>query len=189
MEPFVQKDTDNTETVKKSAFMDRYEWAETLITTAVAVILLLSFVVQTNVVFGSSMVPTLEDKNVLLISRIGMKPAAGDIVVITKPIENQHSLIKRVIATEGQTVNIDFETNTVYVDGEALSEPYINAPTKRQFDVVFPVTVPEGCVFVMGDNRNDSLDSRHSDVGMIDTRYILGRVLLRVAPFDDFGSV
>ncbi|MBR6548641.1 MAG: signal peptidase I, partial [Clostridia bacterium] len=101
-------------------------------------------------------------------------------------------IIKRVIATEGQIVDIDFETGVVYVDGVALDESYVKTPTNVKFDINFPVSVPEDCVFVLGDNRNNSTDSRSSligDHGMIDKRYILGKVVLRVLPFDKFGRV
>ena len=94
-----------------------------------------------------------------------------------------------MIATEGQEINIDFNLGEVYVDGVKLEEPYIMEPTRRQADMTFPQTVPEGCVFVMGDNRMNSKDSRWEIIGMVDERYIMGKVILRLTPFTKFGKV
>ena len=120
----------------------------------------------------------------------------GDIVVAVPPSfrDGKSPIVKRVIATEGQTVDIDFTAGIVYVDGVALDEPYTNTPTNRYEGVEFPVTVPEGCVFLMGDNRNDSMDSRDPEIGMVDTRYILGKVVGLVLPGvvdgeRDFGRI
>ena len=110
----------------------------------------------------------------------------GDIIVASKDsFKDGEPIIKRVIATEGQTVDIDFTAGIVYVDGEALVEPYINTPTTLKEGNEFPLTVSEGCVFVMGDNRNDSWDSRSIQIGQIDCREILGRVLFLALPGKD----
>lgn len=170
------------------SFTDLYEWASSLITAVIAMILIFSFAARTTQVVGTSMLPTLLDRDMLVLSRIGMQPKYGDIVVITKPNIAEETLIKRVIAVEGQEIDIDFEKGVVYVDGVALEEGYTNSPTNLQMDQNFPVRVPEGCVFVMGDNRNGSMDSRATGVGMIDTRYILGRVVWRILPTDRFGK-
>ena len=98
-------------------------------------------------------------------------------------------IVKRVIATEGQTIDIDFASGRVSVDGRVLDEPYINDLTTRQFDMQFPQTVPKGCVFVMGDNRNHSSDSRVGSLGMVDKRYIIGRLVFRILPINQFGTV
>ena len=97
-------------------------------------------------------------------------------------------IIKRVIATGGQTVDINFDRGVVFVDGEQLDESYVNTPTNVSYDVQFPVTVPEGSVFCLGDNRNHSYDSRASEIGMIDERYVLGKVLWRIFPFHSIGN-
>ena len=97
-------------------------------------------------------------------------------------------IVKRVIATEGQIVDIDFETGTVYVDGVALVEPYLNTPTNVQGGVQFPLEVEDSCVFVMGDNRNRSKDSRYYEIGMIDTREILGKAIFLVLPGTNKGE-
>ena len=95
-------------------------------------------------------------------------------------------MVKRVIATEGQTVDIDFAEGVVYVDGVALDEPYTSEPTNDREDFVGPVTVPEGYIFVMGDNRNASTDSRSNLVGMIRKEYVMGKSLFRIVPFGNF---
>lgn len=183
------QEMDSSAPQKNSRFIELYEWASSLVTAVVVMITIFAFGARTTQVSGISMLPTLSHGDMLVISRVGMAPAYGDVVVITKPTSAEETLIKRVIATEGQTVDIDFDAGIVYVDGLALDEPYINMPTTRQLDLDFPQTVPKGSVFVMGDNRSYSLDSRSSGVGMIDTRYILGRVLFRFLPTDRFGSV
>ena len=126
--------------------------------------------------------PTLFDGERVVISRIHSAPKQGDIVVFTQRSYGDDSLVKRVIATEGQTVEIDFSKGVVTVDGEVLDEPYIRELTHRELDMTGPVTVKEGCIFCMGDNRNESTDSRSSRIGQIDTRCVLGKVLFRIWP-------
>jgi len=142
------------------------------------------------IVDGSSMENTLHDKEMLVISNFMYEPKNNDIIVFNSP-NYPDPIVKRVIATENQTVDIDFETWTVTVDGVALNEDYIKrvAGSMSSSDMVFPLTVPEGCVFVMGDNRNDSLDSRTTRIGFVDERYILGEVKIRLTPFSKFGKV
>jgi signal peptidase I len=151
--------------------------------------LIFTFFLRTAQVSGKSMLDTLQDQDRLMISRFFYTPRRGDIVVITKPNLDNEPLIKRIVATGGQTVDIDFEYGIVYVDGKALDEPYIKEPTNLKLDVQFPVTIPEGSIFVMGDNRNHSRDSRDSSIFTVDERYILGKVILRIMPFAGFGSV
>lgn len=169
--------------------VDIFEWIETLVLAVACVVLLFTLVARTSQVYGESMVPTLHEKDMLMVSRILYKPHYGDIVVITKPNYLNETIIKRVIATEGQEVNIDFEQGVVFVNGIALDEPYINEPTHRSFDISFPLIVPKGQVFVMGDNRNKSLDSRASEIGLVDENYILGKAFIRFLPFDSFGGL
>ena len=109
-------------------------------------------------------------------------------VVFQKDEYADYALVKRVIATEGQTVEIDFDRHIVYVDGKKLDEPYIAEPTANKIDFTGIQVVPEGCVFVMGDNRNDSTDSRDERIGMVDTRDIIGKVVYVAFPFDNIGS-
>jgi len=124
----------------------------------------------------------------LLVSRLGFDSEPGDIVVATKPYSHNEPIIKRIIATGGQTVDINFEEGTVYVNGEALDEDYTNTPTNRYYDMKFPLTVPEGYVFLLGDNRNGSYDSRAEEIGLVDERYIMGKVYFRIMPFSQFKS-
>ena len=137
------------------------------------------------VVVGDSMFDTLVDGDrLLLISGILYNdPKQGDIVVAaTDNFKDGEPIVKRIIATEGQVVDIDFTTGTVYVDGVALVEDYIFTLTLNNEGVKFPVTVPEGCIFVMGDNRKESLDSRSPQIGFIDEREILGKAIFLVWP-------
>ena len=143
------------------------------------------------VVEGTSMNQTLLDGDYLLLlnSTFYGEPEQGDIVVISKDsYDHGVPIVKRVIATEGQIVDIDFETGTVYVDGVALVEPYLNTPTNVQGGVQFPLEVEDSCVFVMGDNRNRSKDSRYYEIGMIDTREILGKAIFLVLPGTNKGE-
>jgi len=174
---------------RKKFFREYFEWLESLTAAVVITVLIFTFVGRVATVSGSSMFPTLQDGNMLLLSDLFYQPAYGDIVIITQPHSPQEPLIKRIIATEGQQVYIDFALGEVYVDGELLDEPYICEPTYQDFDVTFPQVVPAGHVFVMGDNRNNSLDSRVSRIGMIDERNILGKVYCRISPMDEFGRV
>ncbi len=172
-----------------------YDWAQALVAALLVFIVLFAFVARVIGVEGPSMDPTLHTGQKLLITNLLYTPNHGDIIMFTKrgadiPGHATGSpLVKRIIGLPGDEIDIDFINHTVSVNGKVLDEPYIQAPTSLQYDVSFPITVPENCVFVMGDNRNVSLDSRDSRVGMIDKRYILGHVLLRVFPIQQFGLV
>ena len=160
-----------------------------------AVVLVFVFAVRLVGVSGPSMLPTLQDRNYLLVSKLFYDPQPGDIVVLTKEgfLVNEDgredSFVKRIIAVGGQTVDIDYDAGVVYVDGEPQDSSFTLTPTTRRGDMKLPATVPEGHVFVLGDNRNGSTDSRYTMVGMVDERYIVGRVLLRVLPITKFGAV
>ena len=150
---------------------------------AMMVVLLLVF--RVVVVSGTSMNMTLLDGDYLLLlsNTIYQEPKRGDIIVVSKEsFDDGAAFVKRVIATEGQTVDIDFASGTVYVDGVALQEDYINNPTTVNGGMQFPLTVREGCVFAMGDNRGISKDSRYPDIGQIDTREILGKAIVLMIP-------
>ena len=165
------------------------EWYEALISAALVLVLVFSFFFRIIQVDGSSMVPTLVNGDKLIVWGAGYTPQRGDVVIVDSYTSYGKPLVKRVIAKGGDTVSIDYATGTVAVNGEVLQEDYIAEPTYLGYDVTFPYTVPEGTVFVMGDNRNQSLDSRSTYVGCIDERDILGRVLVCFMPFTDFGVV
>lgn len=157
-----------------------YDFASILVSAVMAVCLIFTFVFKISAVDGDSMNNTLHNGDKVLITARDWTIERGDIVVISQPNAFNKVLIKRVIATEGQTVEINGKTHQVIVDGAVLEEPYIAQPLIVQGTWNYPVTVPEGCVFVMGDNRNRSTDSRDSAVGMIDTRYIVGEAIYRI---------
>ena len=159
-----------------------------LVFVLAALILIFTFVVRIIVVSGSSMENTLQNGDSMLVWCLGYEPKQGDIVVLTQRSDQEDSLVKRVIATEGQRVDIDYDTGTVYVDGTPLEEDYIKEAMKvpNYGEGVNHVTVPEGYIFVMGDNRNNSADSRYPSIGIIDTRSVIGRAVMVLFPFQDF---
>lgn len=168
-------------------------WLQTFTGVLVVLMLLFSFVGRVIAVDGDSMLPTLHDGELMLLRSIGYTPEQGDIVVLTKDFDEyvDRPIVKRVIAVGGQTIRIDYLESKVYVDGVALDEPYINESImiQRPSLTIEELTVPEGSVFVMGDNRNDSRDSRYHGLGAIDTRYILGKAVMILLPFGDAGTL
>lgn len=176
-----------------------FEWLDIIVASIIAVVLIFTFVFRIAAIDGDSMKNTLFNKERVIISNLFYEPKQGDIVVISRNTDNsttegdqQKPIIKRVIATAGQTVDIDFTTGNVTVDGVVLYEEYIRELTHRQFDIEFPVRVPENCIFVMGDNRNESLDSRSSQIGqngMIHKKYVLGHAVFRIFPFNRIGTL
>ena len=157
-------------------------------------VMMLLFLVVFRVILvtGDSMFTTLWDGDyLLLVSELFCgDPEPGDIVVISKQsFDDGSPIVKRVIATQGQTVDIDFESGTVYVDGQALREPYIHNETTNEEGTVFPLTVAENCIFVLGDNRAVSLDSRSPQIGQIDRREVLGKALCLMIPGTHHGQL
>ena len=176
----------------KTDFKTRYrrnkdilEWLDAVALAVVTVALLSTFCARLVRVDGISMNPGLLDGQRLLITRL-LTPDYGDIVVTDSRIDYGKPLIKRVIGKAGDTIDIDFAAGIVYRNGEALDEPYTAEPTYMEEGTEFPLTVPESSLFLMGDNRNHSGDSRSSLIGCIDTRDILGVAVLRLAPFTLF---
>ena len=170
---------------KQQSGREAYEWLQTLVCSVLAVVLVFTFAVRGFQVDGQSMRETLQDGDMLLILNDhlcgGYQP--GNIVVLRKAsFRDGKPIVKRVIALEGQTVDIDFGAGIVYVDGEALEEDYIREPTWMSENLDFPMTVPEGHIFVLGDNRNNSSDSRHKDLGPIDTRMVVGKAVFLAVP-------
>ncbi len=162
-----------------------YDAIESVKGAVIVVFLIFAFVFRAVGVDGDSMFPTLKHGDWVAVSGITTELKRGDIIVSAQPWERNVPIVKRVIAVGGDTVYIDFDDNAVYVNGEKLNEPYVAELTRVGYDVEFPVTVDEGKLFVMGDNRNISLDSRSSKIGLIDERYVLGKVLFRVYPSFD----
>ncbi len=186
-----------------------YEWLQLLTLVLAFVVIFFTFFGMIFGVSGSSMYPTLHDRDAMFIQRAGYTPAPGDIVVLRKdgfPYEDDtEAIVKRVIAVAGQEVHIDYDSNTVYVDGVALGEDYINFTTvwpdpatgeMEEHDwlegdymsetdemIYSSFIVPENSIFVMGDNRNGSTDSRDYRLGPVDKRYVVGRALCVFYPF------
>lgn len=180
----------STEVSAANKFQDElYDWVQSIAVILAVVILLFTFVFRIIGVDGDSMNPTLEDRDWMVVSNLFYEPKYGDIVILTKDSFMPDPIVKRVIATEGQVVDIDFTTGVVTIDGAVLDEPYIAEPTKRNLGLEFPAVVPEDCIFVMGDNRNHSSDSRDPSLGMINKQYIIGRLLFRVFPLNKIGAV
>ena len=162
-----------------------YSWLRTLVCVALATVLVFTLVVRIVRVEKQSMRETLQNGDILLtVNRhLAGELKAGDIVVIKKEyFEDGKPIVKRIIATEGQTVDIDFDAGVVYVDGQALEEDYIREPTYLDEGLEFPITVPEGCLFLLGDNRNNSMDSRYPDLGPVDVRCVIGKAVVLVFP-------
>lgn len=176
-----------------------FDWIKSFLISLAVVIFVFTLIFRGVTVDGDSMLPTLSNSEYLIISDLLYTPKAGDIVVVQAPHykDGTEPIIKRIIATEGQTVEINFHTWEIRVDGVLLQEPYIlrdgafmNAESMLPDENgIAQVRVQENCIFIMGDNRNDSLDSRSELIGQIDERYIMGRVLIRLTPFDRFGKV
>lgn len=164
-----------------------YEWVEIITASLVIITFVFTFLFRLVQVDGTSMETTLHDRERLVLSCLPYTPARGDIVVVSQGGENE-PLIKRVIALEGDTVSIDAQTGTVYLNGELLQEPYIHVPTAME-RMEGEVTVPEGMVFIMGDNRlrGHSLDSR--TFGCVETGRLIGKAVYRVSPMDRLGGL
>lgn len=172
---------------EKDKSRELYEWVQAMVFSVLAVVLVFTFGVRLIGVDGHSMLPTLQDGDRLLVLNgfLCGEYEPGDIVVLRKESFLPTPIVKRVVATEGQVVDIDFGSGIVYVDGQRLHEDYINELTFMAEGTEFPLTVPEGCVFVMGDNRNRSTDSRSDQLGTIDARYIIGRAVFLALPGPD----
>lgn len=158
-----------------------FDWMDSLAVSLAIIVFLFSFVIMTVQVSGESMENTLHHKDRLITTNMFFEPKYKDIVIIER--ENDDPIIKRVIATEGQEVDIDEATGEVYVDGVKLQEDYIKENLDYRGDFEYPIVVPEGCIYALGDNRNNSLDS--TELGAFDERQIMGKVLFRIYPFDN----
>lgn len=161
-----------------------FEVFEAVIGALVVITIIFTFFFRVFKVDGPSMKPTLQHNDRVIVSTVGYEPQKGDVVVISEAADLDEPIVKRVIAVGGDTVDINFTTGVVTVNG--TEEDYTDELTSQQFDIAFPITVPEGTVFVLGDNRANSLDSRSTRVGCVDERFIVGKVLGRVFPLGDW---
>ena len=175
-------------------FKDRYkrnkdilEWYDALAVAVAVIALVFTFGLRVVQVDGHSMQPTLLNGERLLMTPL-KTPDYGDVVIVDSYIPYGKPLVKRVIGKAGDTIDIDFTAGIVYRNGEALDEPYTAEPTYLYESVDFPITVPDGCLFLMGDNRNNSTDSRDTRVGCVDERDIMGAAVLRMLPFGKIGA-
>lgn len=180
------------ETARNSIAENCYEWVEALMISLTVIMVFFVLLFRVNIVVdGDSMKPNFHNGNRVLVSCVNGGLSQGDVVVIDEHGTGlKERIIKRVIATGGQTVDINFTTGVVSVDGKELDESaYIkNGITKDQYDVTFPQKVPEGHIFVLGDNRTISEDSRFKEVGMIDCRYVIGKVIFLLNPFHSIAE-
>ena len=191
----MSKHTKKQESLPELSFGEKsrreiYDWIHCLSIALIICVVIFAFFVRLIDVRGTSMNPTLNNGDKMLVSGLFYSPKAGDVVVFKKDeYDPERALVKRVIATEGQVINIDFDNGIVYVDGEAIQEDYIMELTTNKIDFIGPQTVPEGCVFVMGDNRNASTDSRKKEIGMVDSRLILGKAYFVIYPLSQLRTI
>lgn len=165
-----------------------FDWAESLVIAVLLVVVLFTFICRIVIVDGHSMESTLHHGQLMLVSALGYEQEHGDIIVLHSDFHGP--IVKRVIATEGDVVDIDFDNAQVYLNGKALDEPYLDDFDYYDYEGIdFPQTVPEDCVFVLGDNRTGSTDSRSPLIGMVHDDVVIGKVYFSIFPLDSFGAV
>lgn len=169
--------------------LNALDWYDSLVFALALLVLMFTFCARIIGVNGSSMKNTLSEGDRLLVQSILYTPERGDLVVIDSYIDYGKPLVKRIVALGGDVVEIDTEQGLVYVNGQPLNEPYTAESTQVAGNIEYPFTVPDGTVFLIGDNRQHSTDSRFTKVGCIDERDVLGKVLFRVFPLNKIGTV
>jgi signal peptidase I len=184
MEPINMEESEQ----KNGAAQNCFEWAEALVSSIVIVIAIFTFLFRVVAVSGPSMETTLMSDDRIVLTNLFYTPQPGDIVVMSHGAQFQEPLVKRVIAVEGQVVDINI-SGEVFVDNQKLEEPYIQGALTFPGAQSYPLEVPEGYVFVMGDNRPVSLDSRSHEVGLIDKRNIIGKAQCIIYPFNRIGGL
>ena len=181
----------NQNTEKTEGTGSILEYLHDVVYILALILVLFTFCMRVVIVSGSSMFSTLVDGDYLLLINRPLcgELEQGDIVVASmERFKDGEPIVKRVVATEGQTVDIDFRAGVVYVDGVALEEEYTYTPTHLSEGMEFPLVVEEGCLFLMGDNRGDSRDSRAPEIGLVDEREILGRAVFLLMPGTGTGE-
>lgn len=180
---------DDSDAPKTSWQKEVLDWSFSIVAAIVIALLIRNFVFTLVNVDGSSMNPTLTNGDKLYVSRIMYKPKAGDIIILHPPQSYNTPYVKRIVALEGQVVDIKPEEGAIYVDGEKLEEDYVTGPLSSGGNLEYPFEVPKDCVFVMGDNRNPggSTDSRL--LGPIPVKNIMGKAIFRILPLNHMGSL
>lgn len=186
-----EQESEAPSVTSRKKFRNFFEWIEMFALYFAIGIVLLTVFFRHSPVVGTSMYPTLKENDIVIVRQIFYSPKAGDIIVCQSATYGlEKPLVKRIIATEGQTVSIDYESWTVTVDGVVLDEQYVNfqenKPMRGSDYLEDTFTVPEGMLFVMGDNRNGSSDSRSSIIGFIDERLVIGKLAFRFLPISEF---
>ncbi len=188
--------SESSVTPKKFFLKEAVDYLEMFVFAVCAVILIFSFAFRICTVDGESMENTLFKEENLLVSDWFYTPERGDIIVFHQTKTLNEPIVKRVIATEGEHVSVLYENGVMEITitdlsgrKSKLSEPYVKYEGSPYSTFPLSVTVPTGMLFVMGDNRNNSLDSRHPNIGFVDERRVLGKVMFRITPFDRFGTV
>lgn len=166
-----------------------FDWLESIVQALVLVVVIMAFIFRPITVKGTSMLNTLYDQDKVVVMKCGYVPKGGDVVVIRPFNTLDKPIIKRVIATGGQTLSIDFSDGSVCVDGKKIDEPYIRERMWRRGDGEIPSVIPKGCSFVMGDNRNNSADSRFKEIGVIPNEQIMGKAVFVFYPFNHVGVI
>ena len=176
----IKLNNEPSENKKKKEKLSVFEVFEAVVAAFIVVTVIFTFFFRVFNVDGPSMRPALDNDEKIIVSTVGYKPQKGDIVVLSSTDGIKDSIVKRIIAVGGDVVDINFTTGVVTVNG--VEEEYTEELTTQQFDTAFPIKVPEGTVFVLGDNRGNSLDSRSSQIGCVDERLIVGKVLFKLLP-------